>query len=115
MKDFKTSPKTMQVDKFGDVQFHQLSNSYDEIVNMSARAGDFTTGSLGINQKFTPEFFILIPETTGQIVVELVAADEGISQTISSNQVAENMGKALPYKVRKIVKTGTTAKVNVVW
>lgn len=115
MKDFKSTTNRFQkADKFGQVEEDAFSVGFG-IVNMSTQPSDYNVSSTGVPAKFMPEYMYLVPETAGAIVVELVGQDEGTTYTITAAQVTAFTGKPLPYKVRKVVKSGTTATFSVVW
>lgn len=116
MKDIQQSPKFNSVDKFGQTQLNQFCYGVG-IIDMTTQAGDYTVGSTGVLQSNKIKWFKLIPETTGVIVVELFGSDEvsPVTYTITAAQVSAFIGKPLPYAVKRILKSGTTATVSVVW
>ena len=115
MKKFSLNINRVQkADKFGQVEEDAFSVGFG-IVNMSTQSSDYNVSSTGVAAEFMPEYMYLIPETAGSIVVELVGQTEGVTYTVSAAQVTAFTGKPLPYKVRKVVKSGTTATFSVVW
>jgi len=115
MKYFKNVFNRIQkVDKFGQIEEDAFSVGFG-IINMSSQSADYNVSSTGVTADFIPEYMYIVPETAGVIVVELVGQTEGVSYTITAAQVTAFTGKPLPYKVRKVVKSGTTATFSVVW
>lgn len=115
MKDFKSSTNRFQkADKFGQIEEDYFSVGFSKI-NMANLSSDYNVSSTGVFDKNLPEYMFLIPESSGDIVVELIGMTDGVSYLISENQVSNYLGNKLPYKVRKVVKTGTTAIFSVVW
>jgi hypothetical protein len=113
-KQFKSSPRVIVVDKFGDSVAATISMGVG-VVDMSTESGDYRTDSLGTSGNNTPKYFFVIPEAAGVIVVELYGADEGDTYTITAVQIDANLGNQMNYKIRKVVKTGTTATFSAVW
>jgi len=114
MKKFNNSSRINQVDRFGDIVYEQYSVGFG-IVDMSTESSDYRVDSTGVSAEFMPKYFYLVPETVGIVVVELEGMGEGDTYTITAAQVDAYLGKALPYKIRRVVKTGTTATFSVVW
>jgi len=114
MKEFNNSAKVNNVDIFGDNDYKQYSVGIG-IIDMSTELTDYRIDSTGIEGNNLPKFMFIIPETSGIIKVELIGQDEGVVFTISVAQVTAFLGKPMPYKVRKIVKTATTSTFSVIW
>ena len=115
MKKFSFSLNRVQkADKFGQIEEDAFSVGFG-IIDMAAQTSDYKVSSTGVAADFMPEYMYIIPETAGSIVVELVGQTEGVTYTVSAAQVTAFAGKPLPYKVRKVVKSGTTATFSVVW
>lgn len=114
MKQFSSSNKFQKVDRFGDINYDNLSVAFG-IINMSTQTADYNISNTEVSGDFIPSYAFIIPETSGAIVVELFGMDEGTSYTISAAQVTANLGKVMPFKIRKIVKTGTTATFSIAW
>jgi hypothetical protein len=55
--------------------------------------------------------------TSGVIVVELFGSndDSPITYTISAAQITAHLGKPLPYAVKRVLKSGTTATFSLAW
>ena len=103
-----------QVDIFGNVVYDRYSAGVG-IIDMSALTNNYEIGSTGAKDDESVSHMILIPETSGVIVVQLESQEEGDSYTITAAQVTAYLGKPLPYNVHKVIKTGTTATFSVVW
>jgi hypothetical protein len=115
MKELRSTTNRFQkVDKFGQIEEDVFSVGFG-IISMSAQSDDYNVSDTQVGGNSLPECMRLIPETSGAIVVELVAQTEGVSYTITAAQITAYLGKPLPYKVRKVVKSGTTATFSVVW
>ena len=114
MKNFGSSNKFARVDRFGDINYDNFSVGYG-IINMSTESADYNISNTNAEGDYLPQFAYIIPETAGAIVVELYGMDEGSTYTITAAQVTAFTGKPLPYKVRKVVKSGTTATFSIVW
>lgn len=114
MKDFKSSNRFMKVDRFGDINYDYFSVGFG-IIDMSTEQADYNISSTGVEAQYLPQFAYIIPETAGAIVVELYGMNEGDTYTISAAQVTAFTGKPMPYKIRKVVKSGTTATFSMVW
>lgn len=115
MKPFKSSTNRFQkADKFGQIEEDSFSVGFG-VIDMTEQSSDYQVSSTGVFANFLPEYMFLIPESSGDVVVELIGMTEGTTYTITENQVSNYLGNVLPYKVRKVVKTGTTAIFSVVW
>ena len=114
MKKFNNINRVQKSDKFGQIEEDAFSVGFSAI-DMTSQPSDYNISSTGVVGDFLPEYAYLIPESSGVIVVELVGMTEGITYSISENQVSNYLGNTLPYKVRKVVKIGTTAKFSIVW
>lgn len=115
MKKFSFNLNRVQkADKFGQVEEDAFSVGFG-IIDMTSQPSDYNISSTGVHADYMPQYMYIIPETAGSIVVELVGQTEGVSYTVSAAQVTAFTGKPLPYKVRKVVKSGTTATFSVVW
>lgn len=114
-KQFNTTSRINVVDRFSDTVYDKASIGVDGVVDMSTRGGDFKVSDLGLKANELPEYFLLIPETTGQIVVNLEADLSTNTYTITKTQIANQIGMILPYKVDRVFKNGTTAKFSIVW
>lgn len=115
MRNLKQSPRTQQVDRFGDVYSPQFSVGFG-VIDMSTETEDYKISDCGVHGQFLPNFITLIPEEgTGEIIVELFGMDVGDTYTITEEQVKAHLGKPLPFKVQRVIKSGTTAKFSVVW
>lgn len=114
MEKFNNSSRFNKVDLFGDKDYDKLSVAKG-IIDMSAQSVDYRIDSTGYDGEFLPPFMFLIPETSGAIVVQLKGMTEGVTYTISAAQITANMGKVLPFKVTRVLKSGTTATFSVTW
>ena len=115
MKPFKSATNRFQkADKFGQIEEDSFSVGFG-IIDMSLLNSDYYVSSAGVEASYMPEYMFLIPESSGDIVVELVGMTEGVTYTITENQVSNYLGNTLPYKVRKVVKSGTTSTFSAVW
>ena len=115
MKPFKSSTNRFQkADKFGQIEEDSFSVGFG-IIDMTTQPSDYKVSSTGVEADYMPEYMFVIPESSGDLVVELIGMTEGVSYTITENQVSNYLGHTLPYKVRKVVKSGTTATFSVVW
>jgi len=114
MKPFNTAAKTNQLDRFGDNVYDKFSVGFG-IIDMATETVDYNISSTGVAGDNLPNFMVIIPETAGVIVVELIGMTEGNIYTITAAQITANLGIPLLYKVRKVVKSGTTATFSAIW
>ena len=114
MFKFVTKNKIQNVDRFGIPNTYEISVAIG-IIDMSVQSGDYRTDSCGFEPQYVPEFFYIVPETNGDIVVELAGMSEGAIFTITATQILNKIGTRMPYRIRKVVKSGTTATFSVVW
>jgi hypothetical protein len=115
MKDFKSATNRFQkIDKFGQIETDAFSVGFG-VIDMSILSSDYNISDTRVVGSHLPEYMYLIPETSGVIIVELAGQSEGTPYTISAAQVTANLGKPILYKVRKVVKAGTTATFSIVW
>lgn len=114
MNQFKSSNKFQKTDRFGDIESDKISVAFG-IINMASLSRDYNISDTGVSSSFLPQFMYIIPETSGVMVVELYGMDERTTYTISAAQVTTYLGTTLPFKVRKVVKSGTTATFSVAW
>lgn len=77
-----------------------ISGTVDQIVDMTAEAGDFVAAGLSIDGTF-----IICIETAAPIVVQLANGDDF---TISQAQADAYVGQWYPAKILQVYKTGTT-------
>lgn len=116
MKDIQQSPRYNSVDKFGQTKLEQFGYAVG-IINMSVSPGDYFIGSTGIQKSNTVQCFKIIPETSGILVVELFGSEDNnpTIYTISAAQITAHLGIPLPYAVKRVLKSGSTATFSVVW
>lgn len=112
--------KTLTVDKlFGTDSWD--SGGVDHIVDMSARSGDLDSSQFGVGNNDVklsriPAYFQIIPEVdAGEIKVQLLN-QTGIQYFIfTAAQLTVYIGQALPFLIKKVYKTGTTATFSIFW
>jgi hypothetical protein len=93
------------------------------VVDGSALAADLEPGLFGVGTDRTPSYFHIIPEVdpaaaiadVGTITVQLV--DQGVGETflISAKQLLAYAGQAMPYRIARVYKTGTTEDFSIIW
>jgi hypothetical protein len=115
MKNTRTINRVQPSDQFGQTQTDQFNYGAPSIIDMSTQIGDYHTGNTGLPN--VPQWFKVIPETAGVIKVVLFGCDDetDVIFTITAAQVTAYTGKALPFNIKKVLKTGSTATFSVVW
>lgn len=116
MENIQQSPRVNSVDRFGQTQLDQFGYAIG-IIDMLAQTSDYKVGSTGVQQSNDIKWFKVIPETSGVMVVELFgsSSDSPTTYTISAAQITAYLGKPLPYAVKRVLKSGTTATFSVAW
>lgn len=93
------------------------------VVDMSSRSIDFEPSQFGVGSSRRPDYFYIIPEVdpqaavgdVGVIKVQLAGQAEDEVFTMTANQLLAWAGAPMPYRVKRIYKTGTTQTFSIVW
>lgn len=97
------------------------SGQEDHIVDMSTRSGDLESSQFGVgnnNEKLnrTPKYFQIILEVeTGEIKVQLYNQTGDEYYIFTEKQLGVYVGQALPFLIKKVYKTGTSATFSIFW
>jgi len=83
-------------------------------VDMATQPADYDMSVQFVNAYERPPYFFIIPEVEGEVIVELQHAPEGETFTITTAQTESYLGRVMPLRLRKIIKSGTTANVSVI-
>ena len=91
------------------------------VIDMDDLAGDLIPSGFGIEPDRIPDYFYIIPEVdpdadpVGTIKVQLAEQSGDEFFTIAARQLLSNTGGTLPYRIKRVFKTGTSASFSVVW
>jgi hypothetical protein len=91
------------------------------IIDMSTRSVDLEPSQFGVgnnDEKLSriPPYFQIIPEVdAGEIKVQLINQTGTQYFIFTAAQLAVYIGQALPFLIKKVYKTGTTATFSIFW
>jgi len=120
--------RTMIVDPHGHSAILFGSDAPDaatrtQVVDGSALATDLDPSQFGLPSNRIPDYFHIIPEVNpaaviadiGTISVQLINQDVGETFTLTPKQLLVSAGSPLPYRIKKVYKTGTTEDFSIIW
>jgi len=77
---------------------------------------DYATVDYNYTPKIQSEGFFAVPLDVGVIIVQLFGQEDSETYIISVAEVTAYTGKPLPYRLKKIVASGTTVtNIKIVW
>jgi hypothetical protein len=93
------------------------------VVDGSALTKDLEPSQFGVTTERIPDYFYIIPEVdpialvaaVGTIAVQLLDQEEGGVFTFSAVQTLSWAGFPMPYRIKKVYKTGTTGDFSIIW
>lgn len=91
------------------------------VINMDDLSDDLIPSGFGIEPERIPDYFYIIPEvdpeaeSVGTIKVQLIEQTGDEFFTITARQLISNAGGPLPYRIKRVFKTGTSESFSVVW
>ena len=89
------------------VSFHITDSDGDNVINMTQQETDYSTPDAQTRG------FLLLIVAPGTLVVQLNGSDDDHTFTIQSSWMTA--GQILNFRVKTVMKTGTTATFKAVW